>query len=162
MYLWQPSRSAWGEDEPIETLVVWDISCASSYRPSNDPTGSHKPDDTIGGPKVIMRLLFTDLAFYGIRQGETPVLSRLDLDESHVYIVEENHRWMAGDQASYALPRLHEVKTTGIPFNGGPRREDSCELEGDGTLSYCRKVSGLRELQLAPCWRHEVFQPNET
>ena len=168
MYLWQPNRSAWGEDEPIEALAVWDISSPSPYRPSEDPSGRLKPDTTKSkttttppslGPQVIMRLSFADLDFYEIRQRETPNFDHLALDEGHVYVIEENHRWMAGDQANYTQPKLHEVKTIGIPFDGGPRWVSACGVDGnDGaeSFSYCGKISGRREPQLSPCWRHEV------
>lgn len=159
MYLWQPNRSAWGEDEPIEALAVWDISSPSSYRPSEDSTGSNKPDDSIEGPNVIMRLSFSDLDFYEIRQRDLPTFTGLKLDENHVYFVTEDHRWIAGDQASDMPPLQHEVKTAGIPFTGGPRWETSCDMEGDDNLSYCRQSSEARGPHLAPCWRHEVSNP---
>src|SRR6187402_1675052 len=109
LYLWQPNRSAWGEDEPIEALAIWDISSPSSYRPSEDPTGKGKPDENSEGPRVIRRFSFTDLDFYKIRQRSTPVLRSLELDENHVFVVEEDHRWIVGQQASHTLPRLHKV-----------------------------------------------------
>jgi hypothetical protein len=179
LYLWQPNRSSWGEDDPIEALVVWDISSPSSYRPSEDPTREHKPDDSLEGARVIMRLSFSGLDFYQIRQRATPVLKGLELDENHVYVIEENHRWIVGQQASYTLPRLHEVKTIGIPFTVGPRVcifsehlfpdgvitnceisqwEDNCGIDGDVSLSFCERTSNIRRPNLAPCWRHEVSQ----
>ena len=38
VYLWRPNRSPWGEDDPLETLLVWNISEPSEYRPSLDPS----------------------------------------------------------------------------------------------------------------------------
>ena len=38
VYIWQPTRSPWGEDAPLERLIVWDISQPSPYRPSRDPS----------------------------------------------------------------------------------------------------------------------------
>ena len=155
LYLWQPNRSAWGEDDPIETLAVWDISTASPYRPSEDPTGKAKPlmDE---GPRVIKRLSFADLDFYKIRQRSTPVIRNLELDENHVYVIEEDHRWLVGQQASHTLPRLHKVKSVGIPFGPGPRWQDECGAGGDINMSFCERASGHRSPGIAPCWRHEV------
>jgi hypothetical protein len=154
VYIWQPNRSAWGEDEPIETLALWDISSASDYRPSQDPAGKHKPDGE--GPRVIRRFSFADLDFYGIRQRSTPVLRSLELDESHIYVIVEDHRWLIGGHSSVTAPRLHKVKSTGIPFSIGPRWEDECGADGDVYLSFCERASTSRCPQNAPCWRHEV------
>jgi hypothetical protein len=156
LYLWQPNRSAWGEDEPIEALAVWDISSPSSYRPSQDPSGKGKPADNLEGPRVVRRFSFTDLDFYRIRQRSTPVLRGLQLDENHVYVIEEDHRWIVGQQAGHALPRLHKVKTIGIPFTTGPMWVDSCGADGDTSMSFCQRISDARSYRLAPCWRHEV------
>lgn len=105
-----------------------------------------------------MRLSFADLDFYQIRQRATPVLQRLEMDENHVYVIEENHRWITGQQATYTLPRLHEVKSVGIPFTIGPRWEDKCGVGGDANLSFCERTSDVRSPEIAPCWRHEVIQ----
>lgn len=162
LYLWQPNRTSCGEDEPIEALAIWDISSPSSYRPSEDPTGNLKPDETLEGAKVIRRFSFSDLDFYKIRQRSMPVLRSLGLDENHVYIIEEDHRWVVGQQAGNSLPRLHKVKSTGIPFNTGPRWQDECGADGDVNLSFCQRVSDIREPGIAPCWRHEVSSMQNT
>ena len=156
LYLWQPNRSAWGEDDPIESLAIWNISSPSQYRPSKDPTGKAQPSIDSGGPKVIKRLSFTDLDFYQVRQRSTPVLRGLELDENHVYFIEEDHRWLVGQEASHYLPRLHKVKTIGIPFAVGPRWEDECGADGDVNLSFCERIADSRYPSIAPCWRHEV------
>ncbi|KAH8815125.1 hypothetical protein F5884DRAFT_746687 [Xylogone sp. PMI_703] len=157
MYLWQPNRSAWGEDDPIERLAIWDISSPSAYRPSEDITGSLKPDDDLKGPRVIRRLSFSDLDFYRIRQRSTPTLRELELDEKNLYFIQEDHRWLVGQQAGHSLPRLHMVKTVGIPFADGPRWEDECGANGDVNLSFCERNTDERCPHHAPCWRHEEF-----
>lgn len=156
LYLWQPNRSAWGEDEPIEALAIWDISSPSPYRPSEDPTSKGKPSESLEGPKILRRFSFADLGFYKIRQLSEPTLRGLELDENHVYVIQEDHRWIVGQQASSVLPRLHRVKSTGIPFFGGPHWEDQCGADGDVNLSFCERASDVRSPNLAPCWRHEV------
>ncbi|KAI9053662.1 hypothetical protein LZ554_002616 [Drepanopeziza brunnea f. sp. 'monogermtubi'] len=88
LYIWQPNRSAWGEDEPIESLAIWDISSPSSYKPSEDPSGTLKPDEDAEGPRSVRRFSFAHLDFYKIRQRSTPILRCLELDENHVYIIE--------------------------------------------------------------------------
>jgi len=155
LYLWQPNRSAWGEDEPIEALAIWDISSPSVYRPSEDSAGRMKPDKDVEGAKVIRRFSFSDLDFYKIRQRSNPTLRGLELDENHVYIIEEDHRWIVGQQAGHVLPRLHMVKAIGIPFASGPRWEDECGADGDVNLSFCQREN-IRRPNIAPCWRHEV------
>ncbi|KAF4627368.1 hypothetical protein G7Y89_g10787 [Cudoniella acicularis] len=157
LYLWQPNRSAWGEDEPIEGLAIWDISSPSYYRPSEDPTGKTKPADDLEGARVLRRFSFADLAFYKIRQRSGPVLRGLKLDENHIYIIQEDHRWVVGQQASSTLPRLHRVKSTGIPFFSSPFWEDQCGADGDVNLSFCERASDMRSPNFAPCWRHEEF-----
>jgi hypothetical protein len=154
LYRWQPNRSAWGEDEPIEALTIWDISVSSKYRPSKDPAG--KSRSTSKGPIVIRSLTLADLDFYQIRQRSTPVLRGLELDEHHVYFIEEDHRWLVGQEASHHLPRLHKVRSVGIPFAVGPRWEDSCGADGDMNLSFCERTADCRSARIAPCWRHEV------
>ncbi|KAH6671218.1 hypothetical protein B0J14DRAFT_90357 [Halenospora varia] len=157
LYLWQPNRSAWGEDEPIEALAIWDISSPSPYRPSEDPTSKGKPSESLEGPKILRRFSFADLGFYKIRQLSEPTLRGLELDENHVYVIQEDHRWIVGQQASSVLPRLHRVKSTGIPFFGGPHWEDQCGADGDVNLSFCERAADVRSPNLAPCWRHEEF-----
>ncbi|TVY13312.1 hypothetical protein LARI1_G007407 [Lachnellula arida] len=157
MYLWQPNRSAWGEDDPIESLAIWDISSNSSYRASEDPTGKGKPSEDLEGPRVLRRFSFSDLGFYRIRQRSSPILRGLELDENNVYFIQEDHRWIVGSQASHLHPRLHKVKTTGIPFSAGPFWEDECGADGDVNLSFCERASDTRAPNIAPCWRHEEF-----
>jgi hypothetical protein len=156
MYLWQPNRSAWGEDAPIEALAIWDISSPSSYRPSQDPTGKARPAENLEGARVIRRFSFSDLSFYRIRQRSSPMLRCLELDENHVYIIQEDHRWVVGEEESQSHPRLHKVKSTGIPFTAGPFWEDECGADGDANLSFCQRDSDSRNPSRAPCWRHEV------
>ena len=139
VYLWQPNRSASGEDDPIESLEIWDISSPSSYVPPKAPSVDAKLADKNQGPKVIRHLSSSDLSFYNIRQKSTPIIRSLELDESHVYFVEEDHRWLVGPQASHNLPRLHKVKSTGIPLFIGPRWEDECGADGDLDLSFCER-----------------------
>lgn len=161
LYLWQPNRSAWGEDEPIEALAVWDISSPSMYRPSTDSTGQAKPDESAEGARVVRRLSFSDLDFYGIRQRSTPCFRGLAIDEKQVYFTEEDHRWIDGDQSGAVLPRIHKVKTTSIPFHVGPMRQDECGADGDVNMSFCQRETELREPWMAPCWRHEVEKSGE-
>ncbi|KAM3430900.1 hypothetical protein NHJ13734_007533 [Beauveria thailandica] len=123
IYIWQPSRSPWGEDEPRERLVIWEIDDAAAL-------GG-------GGPHIVAQLADPQLDHWGVRQRGTPTLRCLRLDDctwdpatrtavGHVFFVEEEHRWSAGPHSSATPPRLHHVKTTGIPLAGGPRWVDEC------------------------------------
>ena len=160
LYLWQPNRSAWGEDDPIEALAVWDISSPSNYRPSEDPTGRGNYITDSGGPKVIRRFSFADMDFYRIRQRSTPTLRALELDENHVYFIEEDHRWLVGPEAAHNHARLHKVKSVGIPFAAGPYWIDECGANGDVNISYCERDLNNRHPRFAPCWRHEASRPS--
>ncbi|KAK9417202.1 hypothetical protein SUNI508_09006 [Seiridium unicorne] len=171
LYIWQPYRSPWGEGDPLEQLTIWDISFPSQYRPSEDPTGSQKPDSDLG-PSVIQRLSWRDLDFFGLRQRDTPCFREILLDDHNVYVHEEEHRWLAGPQSSLVHPRHHLVRCIGIPMVGiGPRWYDECCADGDVHMSFCPRSGSMARLVgddltpaytcawpgFAPCWRHEEF-----
>lgn len=93
IYIWQPNRSLYtaDEDAPIESLMVWDISAPSKYRPSLDPTGrikeqllsetaGRKGDDN-AGPHVVSRFSFRELNFFLVRQRGLPGLQRLEITD---------------------------------------------------------------------------------
>jgi hypothetical protein len=124
VYVWQPTRSPWGEDAPLERLIIWDISQPSAYRPSMDPGGRQALD----GPRIIRRLTNGDLDAWGVRQSDTPSLTALDIDAAtwdshtnsacgHVFIHEEEHRWSAGPHSSAATGGL--ICATRISVNPG-------------------------------------------
>ncbi|KAJ4420035.1 hypothetical protein N0V82_004607 [Gnomoniopsis sp. IMI 355080] len=162
VYVWQPNRSPWGEDDPIESVIVWDIS--SSKEP----------------PRIIRRMTWPVLAFYGVRQRATPRLRCLGMDERNLFFVEEEHRWERGSHSSLSAPRVHLVRTTGVPvipepvespasreYNAqddgaqvkdendriahGPAWLDKCGANGDVNLSFCSRLD-------APSY----FQPTDT
>lgn len=102
VYVWQPNRSPWGEDDPIESVIIWDM------------TSSTMP------PRIIRRMTWPALAFYGVRQRGTPRLRCLGMDERNLFFVEEEHRWAQGGHSSLSPPRVHLVRTTGVPIIPGP------------------------------------------
>lgn len=138
VYVWQPNRSQWGEDDPIESVILWDISAAAA-------------------PRIIRRMTWPTLAFYRVRQRSTPKLRRIALDEHNLYFVEEEHRWAQGGHSSLSPPRGHLVRCTGIPviptssppqdqdeeeaIVQGPRWFDACGADGDATLSFCTRLN---------------------
>ncbi|KAI9835204.1 MAG: hypothetical protein M1819_002574 [Sarea resinae] len=138
IYTWQPNRSAWGEDEPLESLVVWDISSRSPSpsatqtrsrpdhedSPSANPSGNTK---TNTGPHMIKILNFRDLAFYNVRQGPTPSLSHLDIDDDQVYFREEDCAFLYGHQVGVHRGRLFSERVVAIPLVGdhGPAWEQN-------------------------------------
>ncbi|KAI2616979.1 hypothetical protein GGS26DRAFT_577319 [Hypomontagnella submonticulosa] len=161
LYLWQPNRSPWGEEDPLEQLTIWDIAKPSEYKPSLDPTGANKPTTATtttphslsnhnhdhGGPTVVNRFTWRDLEFLGLRQRHTPKLREILLDEANVYIHEEDHRWLAGRHSGLTPPRHHQVRCTGIPFHGtGPRWTDECCADGDVHMSFCPRAGALARL----------------
>ncbi|KAG8421153.1 hypothetical protein J3458_003057 [Metarhizium acridum] len=153
VYIWQPTRSPWGEYAPLERLVAWDISQPSPYRPSLDPTGRPAPcSSSSPGPRIIRRIADDDLSSWGVRQADTPRLRGLALDRNtwdadarsptgHVFFVEEEHRWCAGPHSSATPPRQHHLRTTGIPLVGdGPRWVDDCGGRGsfaEHAMEFC-------------------------
>ncbi|KAI1763453.1 hypothetical protein GGR53DRAFT_367948 [Hypoxylon sp. FL1150] len=180
LYLWQPDRSPWGEEDPLEQLTIWDITTPSPYRPSLDPAGigRRRPDEQ--GPKVVNGFTWRDLESLGLRQRHTPCLREILLDEQNVYVHEEKHRWLAGQHSSLSPPRHHQVRCTGVPFIGnGPRWFDECCADGDVHMSFCPRAGSLARVRggdrtaratmssssssssswpgRAPCWRHEEF-----
>lgn len=102
VYVWQPNRSPWGEDDPIESVIIWDM------------TSSTTP------PRIIRRMTWPALAFYGVRQRGTPRLRCLGMDERNLFFVEEEHRWAQGGHSSLSPPRVHLVRTTGVPVIPAP------------------------------------------
>jgi len=142
IYWWWPGTSE--NDSPSELLEIFDISTPSLYRPSEAPSESSNTGYTTNGPTAFKQLLNQEFEFYDIRQGSTPNLRQLEVDENHVYFVEEDHRWLIGSQASQALPTLHKVKSTGIPFAIGPRWADECGADGDLYRSFCERTISRR------------------
>lgn len=180
VYIWQPTRSPWGEDDPLERLIVWELGEPSSYRPSLDPSEAKRPEN-YNGPRILRRLINSQLDCWGIRQRDTPSLRALVLDNEtwennkcttngHIFFIEEEHRWSAGPHSKQTTPRCHHVKTTGIPLIGdGPLWTDDCGGLSDGnyTMSPCwrgqrrrayARLMGEEEWPgRAPCWRHDDF-----
>ncbi|KAK6865786.1 F-box domain protein [Apiospora arundinis] len=149
LYIWQPHRSPWGDDDPIEQLAVWNISFPSAYRPSLDPAGIKRPDADLG-PSVIQRLTWRELEIIGLRQRHTPAIRELALDENNIYIHEEEHRWLAGAQSSIFPPRHHTVRCTGFPLVGfGPIWYDECCADGDVHMSFCPRSGSTAGLSSA-------------
>lgn len=144
VYVWQPNRSLYNDD-PIESVIVWDISARDQ-------------------PRTIRRITWDTLAFYGVRQGSTPTLRSLGLDAQNLYFLEEEHRWAEGGHSSLVPPRVHLVRSTGIPIvvpgpagkteegdgDGGevviqgPRWVDQCGTNTDVRMPFCTRTSEAR------------------
>ncbi|KAG6362024.1 hypothetical protein INS49_010253 [Diaporthe citri] len=142
VYVWQPNRSLYNDD-PIESVIVWDISARDH-------------------PRTIRRITWDTLAFYGVRQGATPTLRSLGMDERNLYFAEEEHRWAEGGHSSLVPPRVHLVRSTGIPIvvpgtagqpatgDGaevviqGPRWVDQCGTNTDVRMPFCTRTNEAR------------------
>lgn len=127
VYVWQPNRSLYNDD-PIESVIVWDISAA-------------------GRPRTIRRITWDTLAFYGVRQGATPTLRSLGMDERNLYFAEEEHRWAEGGHSSLVPPRVHLVRSTGIPIVV-PEAETTCT----GTAGQTAAGDGAEVVIQGPRW----------
>ncbi|KAK1973053.1 hypothetical protein LY78DRAFT_698208 [Colletotrichum sublineola] len=176
LFAHQPTRSPWGEDAPLERLVVWSLNGPSPYRPSLDPSCANRPLSS-PGPEIVLRLTNGELDHWGVRQLHTPRLMRLALDtvahdgdgtdtvRGHVFLQEEDHIWTLGPHASENPPARHTVRSVGIPLSGvGPRWVHECGADGDAERSFCpiarsrpRAMAGTTWPGWAPCWRHEEF-----
>ncbi|KAJ5601103.1 hypothetical protein N7510_010637 [Penicillium lagena] len=133
IYMWQPNRSLYtaDEDAPIESLFVWDISKPSSYRPSLDPTGSLR-DQESDAPTVEVRFGFRDLEFFGIRQRGCPSIQRLEItDDAQALeitenITDEEYEWWPSSftivtsipLSGYGPHRRHRVEAPLVPYRG--------------------------------------------
>ena len=95
---------------------------AADSKTQEDPPLAEAP----AGPRVIRRMAWRELDFYGLRQRATPQVRGLALDDCNLYITEEEHRWADGQHSSLNPPRLHEVRCTGIPIV--PTPEAVCQL----------------------------------
>lgn len=165
VYIWQPNRSSWGEDQPIESLLIWDISQPSPYRPSQDPTGeSHSSL----GPPLVKKLSYLDLDGLTIRQRDAPPLRKIELDESSVYFIEEGCDLERGMHVFYrpVSRRLHQYweRIVGIPIIGsGPRWEDKRDDDSAPRVECGSEKSPefqpLPEPRRASCWRYNNIYP---
>src|SRR5699024_8326598 len=88
IYIWQPNRSLYtaDDDAPIESLMVWNISQPSSYRPSLDPTGCLRVPSQDTGPEQVTRLGFRELGFFSVRQRGLPAIQRLEVTDDALAI----------------------------------------------------------------------------
>lgn len=135
-------------DEASEQLTVWEMGST---------------------PRVVLSLDEKLLAHYGVLQRDTPSLRSVQLAAGHVFLWEEEHRWSVGPHRMATLPRLHTVKSTGIPLVGcGPHTVDVCGAEGGrvkNLFGFCRRFSTEQQQaadqspspMAAPCWRHDDF-----
>lgn len=142
VYTWQPNTFPGPEDQPLEQLSIWDISSPCEDRPSldGDGTGGGSRADSpilglgpsyvhtrksrdvasISGPRIIRRMTARDLDFYRIRQGTTPILRNLAMDDRNLYIAEESHRLLTLRPDGRGRTRSHLVMVKGIPIVPGP------------------------------------------
>ncbi|KPI37751.1 uncharacterized protein AB675_97 [Cyphellophora attinorum] len=130
IYFWQPNRSMYTGDEelPIESLFVWDISSASTYRPSLDPSGANRPQTrssspTHGrtGPHILARFPFNELELLGVRQHSRVRLMNLSLDSSAKTLTWRENTCEAGQGYFDPAARFWRSRTTTFLFQGsGP------------------------------------------
>lgn len=60
VYVLQMNRSVWSENEPIESLLIRDISQPSRYCPSDDASGG---SEASVGPRLMKNFSYLDLDF---------------------------------------------------------------------------------------------------
>ena len=165
IYIWQTNRSAWGENEPIESLLIWDISQPSSHQPSSGKRSGGSQASV--GPRLVKKLSYLDLDFLTIRQRETPFLRRITVDGSAcVYFFEEGCVRERGShvghgyEAGRSNPRDSVwERIVGIPVMGpGPRWEDRCgkgsTFTGEWQHTPYQSSDPLMPKK-ARCWRYD-------
>lgn len=120
IYIWQPNRSLYtaDDDAPIESMLVWDISKPSSYRPSLDPTGRLRESEQDQGPSIVARFGFRELGFYSVRQRGFPGIVRLEITDDAQYVeITENICTGPMDRLVGPMEWISEVHTTSIPLS---------------------------------------------
>ena len=128
VYFWQPNRSMYTGDEelPIESLLVWDISVPSSYRPSLDPSGSSLPVGARKGPYILARFPFNELEFIGIRQHSQISLMNFSINSAARSICWRENICEAGQGYFDPAGRWWRSQTTTFLFIGeGPHHVSS-------------------------------------
>lgn len=152
IYIWQHNRSAWGQEEPIESFFVWDITQSSRYRPSEDPSGTSQQ---VAGPCTVRKLSFLNLDYLTLRQRDAPSLRRLELDDSMVYFfMEGNSREKGFHVGDNILDRRFGSweRVVGLPIQGhGPHWED--------TYGHTGAASRSKHPKRATCWREMDKSP---
>ena len=163
VYFWQMNRSAWGENEPIESLLIWDISQPPSHRPSDHYSGGSQVPTA---PPLVKKLSYLDLDFLTIRQRDTPFLRKIALDgNACVYFFEEGCVRELGLHVGYGYEAGRRnpgdvvwERIIGIPVLGhGPRWED--RHGKDSTSSAERQHANFKVPDSsmpirATCWRY--------
>ena len=164
VYIWQMNRSAWGENEPIESLLIWDISQPSSHLPSDDKSGGSQVPVA---PRLVKKLSYLDLDVLTLRQRDTPFLRKIALDgNTCLYFFEEGCNREMGSHVGYGYeagrrnPRdVVWERIIGIPVLGhGPRWEDRLGKDstdhGDWQHADFRSPGSLMPMR-ATCWRYD-------
>lgn len=168
VYIYQPNRSPYGENDPLERLIVWEIGSPPPY-----PLPSDFDSRPLREPQAIHRLVNAGLEPWGVRQSDTPRLRSLALDDitvdphtgaptGHVFFIEEDHQWSDGPHSSPEPPLHHVVRSTGIPLSGdsyGPHWMEECGKDDLPSVESCRRsgMAGRRWPGGAPCWRHQKW-----
>ena len=164
VYIWQTNRSAWGENEPIESLLIWNISEASGHCPSDDFSCGILASV---GPRLVKKLSYLDLEFLTVRQRDTPFLRKIALDGSAcVYFFEEGCNRERGPHVGHGYetgrrnPRdIVWERIVAIPIQGpGPRWEDrfgrDSSFAGDWQYADSTSPDPLMPKR-ATCWRYD-------
>ena len=156
IYIWQPNRSAWGEDEPIESFFIWNISQPST---PDHPLGNGQPRT---GPHVVQKLCYRDLDHLTLRQRDTPFLRRIELDgDGCVYFFEEGCSGERGLHVGHQRGIIEEYweRVVGIPIVGyGPRWEDRCDNNSDLAAASATSTENGSPKR-ATCWRYSGVYP---
>ncbi|KAL9134952.1 MAG: hypothetical protein Q9175_003861 [Cornicularia normoerica] len=151
VYIWQTNRSAWGENEPIESLLIWDIS---------------QPSNASVEPRLVKKLSYLDLDFLTIRQRDTPFLRKIAIDGSVcVYFFEEGCNRERGSHVGHGYEagrsNLRDAvweRIVGIPVLGsGPRWEN--KIGRHSTFTWELQNADPRSPdpltpKRATCWRY--------
>ena len=164
VYIWQTNRSAWGENEPIESLLIWNISEPSSHCPSDDSSGGIQASV---GPRLVKKLSYLDLEFLTVRQRDTPFLRKIALDGSAcVYFFEEGCTRERGPHVGhgYETGRRNPQdivweRIVAIPVQGpGPRWEDRLGRGSNFSGDWRHPDSTSSDPSTpkrATCWRYD-------
>lgn len=115
-YIWQGDRTS-RDNHPVDVVVIRDISTTPpgqrQQQQQQEEEGGEQEEPL---SRIVRTMSWDTLDFYGVRQRSAPRLRCLGMDDRNLYLTEEEHRWARGAHSSPSPPRVHLVRTTGIPI----------------------------------------------
>ncbi|KAK6843307.1 hypothetical protein PG987_004167 [Apiospora arundinis] len=149
LYIWQPHRSPWGDDDPIEQLAVWNISFPSAYRPRWTRLVSSGPTLT-WAPRSSSDLRGASWKSSGCASGTLRLSGSWRWTRTTSTYMRRSTAGSPARSHPSSPPRHHTVRCTGFPLVGfGPIWYDECCADGDVHMSFCPRSGSTAGLSSA-------------